>query len=665
MTASILRRAAVGFTLIAATACEISTGPDDGTTPSGFSLLIERRNSAGQRSFYMMSPDGKRVTPFVGAPADARALMPSPDGKTIAYLRDADAAIELWAMDRDGANRRSILAGAYVIESASWSPDGKSLVLAYSTATISHNIATISADGTGFRDLTPDPLPGVVIDRDPSWSPDGTRIAYSSNASGTRRLWIMNADGTSPHQVLASSIQSTERNPVWAPDTTGFLAVIATTAAGTGVALVRADGSDFKHIPIAAGPNDLAWLPDGRLIYIANPTGDYDVWTVDRVTGATTQVTTRRDNDLRAVAIKDVAAYEWLGFNAATTYQINRPIALDMAVGDVLTDGRPDLLILTPILNEIRLMKGSATGSMQSVGALFAETDVAALRIGSVSTDNNPDIVGRGDSAAYVWRGRADGPGISTRIAMNGILRDVAVTDLDLNGRADIVSLVETTNLLFRLKTHTANTSDNFVFASDLATTRTNGRSLCAGDLNGDARPDLAIFAGSANLSAFFAEGRGELGVADPVPAGANVAADLQAVPVCADFTNDGTDDVALFSAGAAQSVSILRMSSGTFGSAQRISAAASAVAYADIDRDGDLDVIMASTSTAALLVAKNRGSGTFDTPVSYTIPNIGISIAAGDFNGDNWPDVAVVDVQGALVVLMSKGRTGSTGRGG
>src|ERR1043165_4684322 len=219
-------------------------------------------------------------------------------------------------MDRDGANKQPILSGAYTIESASWSPDGKKLAIAYSTETITNDIAMIGADGTGFVDLTPDPLPGVIIDHDPAWSPDGTRIAYSSNGSGIRRLWIMNADGANRHQVLPQSTQSNERQPVWAPDTTNFLAVVATTPAGPGIAFVRADGTDFKHIPIPAGPSDPVWLPDGRLLYVANPTGDYDLWTVDRVSGATSQVTTRRDNDVRAAVIKDVEPYAWLGLRS-------------------------------------------------------------------------------------------------------------------------------------------------------------------------------------------------------------------------------------------------------------------------------------------------------------------------------------------------------------
>jgi Tol biopolymer transport system component len=659
MPALIIRRSLLAALLFTGISCEGVTGPDVDNHSDGFTLLIERRNAAGQRSFYMMSGSGDYFAPFTAVPSDARTLVPSPDGRTIAYLRDIDGYVELWAMDRDGSNRRPILAGTFFVESAAWSPDGKKIAVAFSTETWTTDIAVMNADGTGFVNLTPDAGSAVLFDRDPAWSPDGTRIAFSSNRSGTRRLWLMNADGADMRQVLPASIAGTERNPVWAPDTTNFIAVVATNSTGPGITFVRADGTDYKHIVISPAPNDPVWLPDGRLAYIANPTGDYDIWTVDRVSGQTSQITTRRDHDVRAAVLTDVAPYAWLGLAAPVSYSINRPIAVDMAVGDVLTDGYPDLLILSPLLNELKLMRGTATGTVQNVGSLFAESDISSIRSAHVTNDAAADIVGLGDSAVYVWRGRVDGPGIATRIALNGEARGFALADLDGDGASDIVTIVQNGTQPFRVKTHTVNPSDDFVFAVDMATSRANGQSLCAGEFNNDGRTDIAILAGSPNLSAFLSTGRGELGVNDPVPAGTSLSSDLQARPYCADFNNDGRDDLALLSIGASSSVAIHKFGISSFGSATRIGATATSMTIADIDRDGDLDIIMASTNAASLLVAKNRGTGAFDTPTEIALPNTPTVVVSGDFNRDNWPDIAVIDVTGALQVLLSRGRTG------
>ena len=54
------------------------------------------------------------------------------------------------------------------------------------------DVWTIDADGTDLTRLTRAPYPEF----DPSWSPDGTEIAFRSERSGEPEIWIMNADGT-------------------------------------------------------------------------------------------------------------------------------------------------------------------------------------------------------------------------------------------------------------------------------------------------------------------------------------------------------------------------------------------------------------------------------------------------------------------------------------
>ena len=55
----------------------------------------------------------------------------------------------------------------------------------------------------------------------PTWSPDGTRIAFSVDAPGvagyTSSIWTMNADG-SDKRVVASALNPGDRNPTWSPD---------------------------------------------------------------------------------------------------------------------------------------------------------------------------------------------------------------------------------------------------------------------------------------------------------------------------------------------------------------------------------------------------------------------------------------------------------------
>ena len=63
-------------------------------------------------------------------------------------------------------------------------------------------IYVMNADGSGHTRLTT--TANDVEDLDPSWSPDGRQIAWTTdrdNPAGDREIWIMNADGSSPRQV--------------------------------------------------------------------------------------------------------------------------------------------------------------------------------------------------------------------------------------------------------------------------------------------------------------------------------------------------------------------------------------------------------------------------------------------------------------------------------
>lgn len=86
--------------------------------------------------------------------------------------------------------------------------DGK--IVFGSNRTGAFDIWVMSVDGTGQTDLTAD----AGNDQTPRWSPDGRRIAFSSDRDGGRGIFVMGADGSAPVRVTSG----TDYWPAWTAD---------------------------------------------------------------------------------------------------------------------------------------------------------------------------------------------------------------------------------------------------------------------------------------------------------------------------------------------------------------------------------------------------------------------------------------------------------------
>jgi TolB protein len=69
----------------------------------------------------------------------------------------------------------------------------------------------MNADGSNVRRLTNHP----AVDYWPVWSPDGKRIAFTSNRDGNYEIYVMNADGSAPRNVTQNPAQ--DNYATWSP----------------------------------------------------------------------------------------------------------------------------------------------------------------------------------------------------------------------------------------------------------------------------------------------------------------------------------------------------------------------------------------------------------------------------------------------------------------
>jgi dipeptidyl aminopeptidase/acylaminoacyl peptidase len=130
---------------------------------------------------------------------------------------------------------------------------------------VSTEVYTVERDGSGVTKLTTGAayyMYGVRYrySRDPAWSPDGRRIAFSSDRSGDEELWIMDADGSDPVQV--TSIPGSDARPSWSPDGSHLVFTHASH-----LWTIAVDGSNATQITFGAGyDTDAKWSPAGDMI---------------------------------------------------------------------------------------------------------------------------------------------------------------------------------------------------------------------------------------------------------------------------------------------------------------------------------------------------------------------------------------------------------------
>ena len=118
------------------------------------------------------------------------------------------------------------------------------------------------------------------LDLDPAFSPDGRKLAFVSERSGTREVWVSNADGGEAVQ-LTSFGGTTVGRPSWSPDGQ-FLAFHA-----AGIHIVPATGGPPRRV--ADSGEMPSWSADARWIYFMQSTPEFQVWKVPAAGGRAVQ----------------------------------------------------------------------------------------------------------------------------------------------------------------------------------------------------------------------------------------------------------------------------------------------------------------------------------------------------------------------------------------
>jgi Tol biopolymer transport system component len=179
----------------------------------------------------------------------------SPSGGRVLYLTwQQGVGYYLTIMNADGSGQFRLMShpGGTTPSEGRWSPDGERIAFSSDTNAVlccDHDIYVMNKDGSGLTQLTTDP----AHEAGPAWSPDGSRLAFTRDVGSGNdfEIFVMNADG-SDIQQLTDDPGLSSFDPSWSPD--GSMIVFGRTDnpgdydSDHHISVMNADGTGIARI---------------------------------------------------------------------------------------------------------------------------------------------------------------------------------------------------------------------------------------------------------------------------------------------------------------------------------------------------------------------------------------------------------------------------------
>jgi TolB protein len=196
----------------------------------------------------------------------------------IAYVVKSTGRFELQVADSDGMNAQAALASREPIISPTWSPDGSKL--AYVSFESKKPIVYVHDLATGRRHVAAN-FKGS--NSAPAWSPDGKRLAVVLTKDGNSQLYTLNADGSSTTRLASSSGIDTE--PQYSPD--GQWIYFTSDRGGSPqIYRISVGGGTAERVTFEGTYNVTPRLsPDGKnMAYVSRNSGRFQLTLMDLAT---------------------------------------------------------------------------------------------------------------------------------------------------------------------------------------------------------------------------------------------------------------------------------------------------------------------------------------------------------------------------------------------
>jgi Tol biopolymer transport system component len=288
-------RSALGL-LAVLTVLVTTTPPADATFPDQNGTIAFRRFLNEERTWgavFTIRPNGTRERQitfpdegFVDRNPDV-----SPDGLRIVFQREGEVSSEIWAVDIDGQHLTQLThpdpgclpdKGTCDREPA-WSPDGRRIAFSRDTGSIEDEnvgLYLMKPDGTGVHQITQLDTPGQGFDHAAQFSPDGRQLVFERDNVRDAKpvngiaLWVLNLRTGAERRITPWRLTAGD-TPDWSPDGTRILFhdnVAADPDVSANLYTVRPNGRGLHQLTFESGGTvnylGSSYSPDGRFITV-------------------------------------------------------------------------------------------------------------------------------------------------------------------------------------------------------------------------------------------------------------------------------------------------------------------------------------------------------------------------------------------------------------
>jgi TolB protein len=184
---------------------------------------------------------------------------------------------EIYAMDEDGSNVVRLTYNSVPDGRATWSANGQHIAFA-SGATGTRDIFVMNANGSGLRNITNTP----EADEDwPDWSPKGNRIIFSSTRDGNHEIYVTDLDAEQTTRLTSRT--EIDKWPAWSGCGSKIAFQSNAVGASTDIFVMDADGSNLARLTDNAALDQMpTWSPDMKIAFMSNRNGKPQIFVMDQ-----------------------------------------------------------------------------------------------------------------------------------------------------------------------------------------------------------------------------------------------------------------------------------------------------------------------------------------------------------------------------------------------